>query len=155
MVKTSGMMVEVDERRADENADEHHAAPGLVRREQPPALEKQQRGQQLDEGVTEAEGPAAAARAAAQQKPGQDRDVVVPGDGRAARAVGAGPHDGFFRGHAVDDDVEKAADGGADDEGHGGEKPRQRSGDIGEFGGRNHLCISSFERGKVKCARGR
>ncbi len=52
-----------------------------------------------------------------QPKPGQNGDVVVPMDaGLAVGAAGRGEEDRLAGGDAVDDHVEEATDGGAEEE---------------------------------------
>ena len=72
-------------------------------------------GQQLDQEIADREPRPAGAAAAAQQPVAEERHVVVPADRLEAMAAArARPEDALFEGHAVDADVEEAADDGAE-----------------------------------------
>ena len=103
--------VEIDVRQREQRRGEGEVSErGHGRAELAHDGHRQHRRDQLHQGIPRADGLAAAAALRAQEHPGDERDVVEPGDGRAAlRTVAAGPHQALAFGHAGDDDVEEAA----------------------------------------------
>jgi len=87
--------------------------------------------QQLDQRIAHADGQAAAAAAAAQQDPGKERNVVVPGDGVAAVGTAAPwGDDAPTLGNARDHHVEEAAHHGPGDEDPDGDEDRHAAGEF-------------------------
>ena len=123
-------VIVIDEERTDHDRAQHCSGERLARREKQPAGKEQPGGQQLDGRVTEAEGPAAAARTATEEDPAEHGNVVIPRNGLAAAAMGAGPDHGFALGDAVNANVQETADAGADDRGEQREEPRSELGDL-------------------------
>ena len=88
-------------------------ARGLVREH---GADAQRRGTCLDERIARRDRRCAAAAVPAQQQPGEDRDVVVGLDRRAAaRAVRGRFDERLVAGQAVDDDVQERAEDRAED----------------------------------------
>ena len=101
----------------------------LTTRKGKPACGEEQRRKNLDERIAKAESPAAAAGAAAENEPAENRNVVIPPDRRSAGAMGAGRDDRLAGWDPVDADVQEAADAGAKYEDHRGKEPRKSGGE--------------------------
>src|SRR3954451_2289509 len=107
-----------DERGAEQRGD--RGVRGQPEREHAGADE--QRRDQLDERVLPRDGRPTAPAASAQERPRDDRDVVVPRERRLTRHERRPwMHNGAPQRHARGDHVEEAADGESRDESDGGE----------------------------------
>src|ERR1700761_2146900 len=90
---------------------------------------------ELDERIAEADPKAALAAAAAQEKPTEQRQIFPPGEGVVAgSAVRAGGSDVLALRHAGKDDVEKAAEGEAEERGKDGAEELEELREAGGFG---------------------
>ncbi len=111
------VVVEVDEGGDEESGGADGVGGGEGGWPEVPKDGEEDGGEGFDEGVAGVNPDAAAGGATAEKEPGEDGDVVLPGDGGTAGvAVGAGANDGAAEGPAVDTDVEEGTDAGADEE---------------------------------------
>ena len=73
-------MLEVDKRRDDEERNENPISDGDLPRERSPDGEKKKRSEQFDRKITKRNLRSAFRAAAAQNKPTEKRQILIPGD---------------------------------------------------------------------------
>src|SRR5258708_3748221 len=105
--------------------------PDRLLAEHQPASQKHHAGQEFDEKIANGNGRAAVGAFAAKIKPGDERQVEVPGNGVIAmRAVRRRKDDAFSARQAMNADIEKAADHAAKKEENQGPEMKRHQGPI-------------------------
>ncbi len=98
-------------------AEDCDRASPEIEAENEQAAEDEHGDRGLDQRIPPGDAPQAVAATAAQQKEAEERDIVACAYGRLAlRAVRGRPHDRTMAGQAADADVQKAAEGQAEEQ---------------------------------------